>query len=541
MRKVAPREALGLFAGLVPVCAGVVLFALGFGSTLKGMGQPIGPYDEGLLLTNANLILFGQAPYRDFYSNYPPGVFLAIAGLWKLFGVSVAAERALGFAAHLVLALGAARLAARLNGKTFSTLTAGIVLIWLAWLGTVAFAWLIALALAVVACALLLRASEKGSRTAWLAAGLALGAVGCFRHDLLVYFVMGLLGLTVVWEVGVRRLKLARSELHIAGWLALGASVPLLLVWVPTLARAGFWQVFEDLYRTQVRDVLPARVLPMPPLLPLTAAAPLPFRLPAFLAQNFEGAVAVTLAGPVCALLLLALAPRLGFRSRLGPAILFALSVAVVPQMIGRTDAYHALYSVTPGLILVCAFAEGVLARGRDLWRVPVVVVALGGLLLFPVREHLKMGEAGPAQPWQQAFPRYGGLVESELARAEALAFVAANTVPGDPIFVGLTDHRRVFVDEMDLYFLTDRPGATRIMQFDPNVVNREDVQRRMAAEIEAKGTKVAILSTRFTNFFEPNESGKIGSSYLDEYLRAHFEVTKVAGPYQLMLRRREP
>lgn len=49
---------------------------------------------------------------------------------------------------------------------------------------------------------------------------------------------------------------------------------------------------------------------------------------------------------------------------------------------------------------------------------------------------------------------------------------------------MGLSDHRRIYVGEMDLYYLADRPGATRVMQFDPNMVNREDVQRQMAAEI---------------------------------------------------------
>ncbi|MEQ1855168.1 MAG: hypothetical protein ABL963_01795, partial [Longimicrobiales bacterium] len=111
---------------------------------------------------------------------------------------------------------------------------------------------------------------------------------------------------------------------------------------------------------------------------------------------------------------------------------------------------------------------------------------------------------------------------------------------PGEPIFVGVADHSRIFVSEMDLYFFAERPGATRIMQFDPNMVNREDVQREMVAELEAGQTRVAILSSRYPVMDEPNESARAGSSFLDDYLRADFVVVERAGPYQL-LRRRDP
>jgi hypothetical protein len=143
-----------------------------------------------------------------------------------------------------------------------------------------------------------------------------------------------------------------------------------------------------------------------------------------------------------------------------------------------------------------------------------------------------------PPQSWQAGFPRYGGLQEADVARLEVLTFVAANTQPGEPIYVGLADHRRVFVSELDLYFLADRPGATRVTQFDPGLVNREDIQRQMAAELEARGTRVAILSDRFESVHEPNLSDQPGSGLLNDYFAANFTVVRRAGAYQLLLRR---
>ncbi|MBM4183095.1 MAG: hypothetical protein FJ207_02590 [Gemmatimonadetes bacterium] len=515
---------------------GCILLALGLWSTLRGLGRPPGPYDEGILLSGAHLISIGQVPYRDFYSNYPPGAFLAIAGLWKVFGVSVGVERALGVAAHLAIALGSGWVAALMRGTRFSAPTAGVVLIWLAWLGTPAYAWLLALGCGVLACGLALRASERGTRGAWIVAGVALGTVGCFRHDLFVYLVAGLFALALLWAVVVRRLTFTRAERTSVGWLTLGAALPLALVWLPTLALAGVRPVVDDLYLTQVRRVMPARVLPMPELTPLVSLPPLPFPVPAFIGRGYEGAVALTLTAPVLALLALGLAPRLGWRGRLGPALLIALGAAVVPQMVGRSDPYHSFLTAAPGLLILCAVVESLARAGG--WPRAVAVAAWFGVMGIPIGKQLDIPAAQPSSEWQRAYPRYGKIPEPEGSRERVLAFIEDRTAPGEPIYVGQADHSRIFVSEMDLYYLSGRPGGTRIMQFDPNVVNRADVQRQMATELDATRTRVAVLSSRFSDMVEPNESAVAGSTFLDEYFRTEFEVAERAGPYQLLVRR---
>jgi len=523
-------------AGVLPSAVGWVLVALGLWSTLRGLGRPLGPYDEGILLTDAYLVSLGQIPYRDFYSNYPPGAFLAIAALWKVFGVSVGVERALGVLAHLAIALGAGWVAGQMRGARFSAATAGVVLVWLAWLATPAYAWLLALACAVLACGFALHASQQGSRAAWIASGVLLGAAGCLRHDLFVYFVGALVTLAAVRAALTRRLALDDAERSATRWLTLGAAVPLAVVWIPTFVLAGIGPVVDDLYLTQVRHVMPARVLPMPELTPLVSMPPLPFPMPAFIARGYEGAVALTLIGPVFALAALAWHRRLGLRGPLAPTLLLALAVAVIPQMVGRSDPYHSFLTVAPALLLLCAIIES-LGRGSGLGRAVLVAGAIG-VLGIPVTRQLEIPAPGEPAAWQRGYPRYGSVPEPEAAREAVLAFVAEHTAPGDPIYVGLQDHSRVFVNEMDIYYLTERTGATRIMQFDPNVVNREDVQRTMAAEIESARPEVAILSTRYSDRVEPNESRNPGSSFLDEHLRSSYEIAERAGPYLLLLRR---
>ena len=93
----------------------------------------------------------------------------------------------------------------------------------------------------------------------------------------------------------------------------------------------------------------------------------------------------------------------------------------------------------------------------------------------------------------------------------------------------------------MDLYFSTDRVGATRYMQFDPNVVNRADVQEQMIVELERTRPKVAILSRAPQRRDEPNESQREGAQLLDAYFASHYNQRRTAGHFVLAVRKPDP
>src|SRR4030095_2278960 len=91
-----------------------------------GLYAPLSAYDEGILLTNTMLVMMGQVPYRDFYSNYPPGIYLTLAAIFKIFGATARVARVLGLTLRLALVALAARLGGRIVGRRFSLLVAGI-------------------------------------------------------------------------------------------------------------------------------------------------------------------------------------------------------------------------------------------------------------------------------------------------------------------------------------------------------------------------------------------------------------------------------
>ncbi|HKO93597.1 MAG TPA: hypothetical protein VJU61_20730 [Polyangiaceae bacterium] len=503
--------------------------------------RQIGAYDEGVLLTDAHLVLWGKLPYLDFYTNYPPGIFLLLAGAFKLLGVSVGVERALGLALHLAVGAAAGKLAGRLLGQRFSWISAALVLTWIEPVGMIAYTWFAGLALALLACDLWGWARERQRPAAYAVAGATLGLLSWFRHDLFIYFTLALGALGCVW-IGLALRRGDRAPLGQALWTAAGALGMACLMWVPVFALAGFRQVAADLYFDQVRYTMPARVLPLPSLFERAHVDWSPVPLPAFLREPFESAVFLTFAAPVFALAALLLPRAAGLKPRGEVFWLAALSLAVWPQMLGRTDFWHAIFTVAPAVIWIWVWFRGGPARA---WTWKAWPWAAAGLLLLYVPRQFNLPDTlwpPPYRPGPQPEPashlsRAGNTFVDD-TRQQVLAFVKENTEAGAPIYVGLSDHQWTHSNDMDLYFLTDRVGATRYMQFDPNLTNREDVQERMIADLERTRPQVAILSTAPQRRDEPNESQNAGATLLDDYFFSHYDQERSAGHFVLALRK---
>ncbi len=496
---------------------GLTLFVLALDATLQPLGRPVDAFDEGNVLTNAKLLGWQFVPYRDFYAPYPPGIFVTLATLWKLCGVSVCAERCLGFGVHLLIALGAGRAAARLAGRRFSVLTAALVLAFLIRERLTLYAWLAALGVVFVFCELATRSLASPSARRAAAAGVALALVSFYRHDLFVYFAATLALGVAVGAFATRSPPPLRWR-----WLVGAAAAALVVLWLPVVARAGVRQVVDDLCFDQVRWVLPARHLPFPPLFVVRHHA-----LSMLLGQPLQCALVLTLLGP---LLALPWVRRGGQQWRWDALPLLAATLAVIPQSLGRPDLWHVLGTVPPSLAAMGALIERMAAAPRGwLWRAPLVTLLLA-CLVWPVAA--VVGHLRPVPPLADP------AVSPE--RQQLVKFVQKHTAPREPIYNGYRQHQRLCANEVDLYYFCDRPGATRYMLFEPNIITRADVQQHMIEEIEQKHVRLAILLTEGDDYFEPNESSRGGGSdVLDQYLRKTFTPVARFGRYEVCWRKR--
>ncbi len=489
-----------------------------FAALVLRLHAPIGSYDEGILLADAGFVHDGALPHRDFYTNYPPGIFFAIAGLWKAFGISILVERVLGLALHLAAALIAGKLAGRLRSERFSFFAASAVLFWAAGAGLAPRAWLAAMVAALAFAWFLWSALESSRLAPWFRAGVALGCVGGLRHDL-----FGYIGIVAALIAGARWAT-TRSEprgpwIRRVASLSAGAATVLALVYVPVLATAGTDRVVRDLFVEQSR-VLAARTLPL---------------FTKWGLRGYQWMFALEAAVPLAAGFVLV---RRGWSN--GVAVVGGLALAVLPAAAGRSDAVHVIGCSTPALVLASACGLSRLesaSSSRVRW---AIATAMVGTLVVPA-PHLLSFRAPRGEAVAERHSRYGGVmetVERRRAREEVLDYVRDHSRPDEAIFVGTRTHDVVFVNEVELYFLAERRGATRWMQFDPNLTNRLDVQQEIAADLDrARAPLVVLCDCCYRD--EGSGNGNPGAHWLDEYLALKYAPALETGPY-LVLRRIE-
>jgi hypothetical protein len=190
---------------------------------------------------------------------------------------------------------------------------------------------------------------------------------------------------------------------------------------------------------------------------------------------------------------------------------------------------------VAPGIALSYAVFEA--AGRRFASRAACLGIAVAGSLLLanPVVARIWPVPAVLFPRAQAALvvPRLGPISELgpdlAAARQRVIQFVEDSSPPEEAVFFGNFSHDRVDVNEAGFYFLVDRRPGTRYVHFDPNIVDRPDIQRQMITQLEQKKVRVVVLSSRVTG-------PRLGASLLDQYFAQHFPEQAHVGPYSLRL-----
>ena len=130
----------------------------------------------------------GAVLHRDFYANYGPAQFYILAGLFKLFGVSVLMERVWDTIVRAMIVAVAFLIVQRAMSRQEGFLAAGLVLIWMCFLGYYAYPVFPALLFALLSALCLLPLFEdRRSRPLLFSSGLCIGVSVLFRYDVGFY------------------------------------------------------------------------------------------------------------------------------------------------------------------------------------------------------------------------------------------------------------------------------------------------------------------------------------------------------------------
>jgi hypothetical protein len=226
--------------------------------------------------------------------------------------------------------------------------------------------------------------------------------------------------------------------------------------------------------------------------------------------------------------------------------LLVAVCAAVIPQLTGRTDLVHALYTVGPGLIAWGALIELVASRIGVGALAPVAVLAGASLLINPIATALWPFPGSVRSPADAAamidLPHTRGIAEPRTNwtadRRVLIALISRLTDPSDAVYFGTETHERVMVNETDLYFLARRLPGTRYSQFDPNIVTRRDVQEEMIRQLEQRNVSLVVLSPCCLWDEGPQQKILPGAGLLDEYIASHYAEIEKVGQYSVKVRR---
>jgi hypothetical protein len=541
------------------------VFGIAFVFLLATMNRTVNAYDEGVILFGSVRVMSGDVPYRDFYANYGPGQFYALAALFKAFGPSVLVGRIWDLLIRALSVLVVYLMFVRAGARRMAPVAALLSLLWLAALlhgyNYPIFPCLLFTFLSIY-CAMPAYCGRRGPLSL-VQSGALIGIVALFRPDSGVMAAMahvatlGLLCLKEGTGAHARRATFVRSTAALVAGMLL-VSVP---AWSLLLFAVPFQEVLRDLALIPAKTYWRMRSLPFPSLLGLlddlvhlrlgliTARA---VYLP--LVAVFVGSV-VTLGRrasgapkPGAVLEATSLEATSLYRCRRGVIlVLTCLSFVFFFKGFVRGSVLHMAPALVPALLIACMSWLG--ASGSRLVRVLalllttcVVIVSAGPFrqtvrLLIgniawyaEIRRNEIAGQATPpdapchASDGLERLGCFRILSRSEQDQIKAIRYVQARTVEDERIFVGTTRHDKIFVNNVLFYFVSKRLSATQWHHFDPGVQTTAAIQAEMIAELEAHKPRVVVLDSQWDAINEPNESRlSSGVTLLDDYIRTRY------------------
>ena len=494
----AVRHAGG--AGAVALQVALFLIAAGLAASTLRWG--ISPHDEGLMLAWGRRVADGQWPYRDFWSNYPPGQTLVTAALIKLFGPSLVVWRIV----RVLVGAAASILAFRLVRRDAGTrLGLGA---WAAVAG--AMAWPLTPGPNALAITLAL-AAVLAARRHPAAAGALAGAAFLMR-----------------FEVGVAA---ALAAMLVSGTRPAARRVALVAVAVAVVCLLPFAiAAGGDMADQTIGFIGIAGQQRLPFPLDPTGIGLDPNKL-------------LELWFPL--ILVVGSVLWLGWALLRRPAApgwaMAPLIAAGVAYLLARTDEFH-LVPLSAALAVGLALAAGAERdRGRRApWLRAALLVALALIAVHGWERQLGVLRHPPARA---AVP--GGVgdgVTTDPAQAAALRAliprVRALTPGGEPVLVAPPRYDRVRVGDPLLNVLLDRPNPTRYDVMQPGVVTTAKVQREMVGDLARTDVVVRWLGAPARQV-EPNASGRSsGVHLLDDAIARRFRPLSRYGDWVVLVRR---
>ena len=520
-------------------------------------GIPVAEFDESLPLVGGMLVHRGLTPLRDFYSVYPPLGLYVNAFAFGLLGRTVVATRIVSAILYLLVLILAARYF-RLRFSDSPRVAAATLLLAVAIGNAASLAvWQgFAFALAGLLVYLGPRDCERGRLTA-AAAGALAGLSLLYRLN------FGLYVAAAVWiDLGLRRKTREMAAFAapvvacVAGFFLLvyGAGAPAILTRLVAAA----------LHAIGVRFIVFGISLHLVGALMLPAVW---FCARMWNSRRAPAAAAIALAIPVLALACHAHAwiPHLVVLTELAAVIflqrwarplehaefvLLLFYCCTLNYFLSRADWFH--WAVIP--IAAAVLLPSMTPKGGAAW-VYLAAAVCAAAELAPIQPQLYQARTGteiladaasstgrsdtdavidadpPALEWAELYP--------DPDERQAVRYLRLRTAGDDAIFEGAADHSRIYINDVRIYWLADRPAGVHTFQLETGMATEAGAQAEMIEDFHRNHVRWMILDLQ-PRPGDPTFARRAyqGSTLLDDYIRAHFHAAATFGRYQVLTAR---
>lgn len=521
-----------------------VVLLLGFAYLFLGIFQKLDYLDEGVSVEAAVRVARGEVPYRDFWAYYAPGQSYTLAGVFRVFGFSILTERIWDTLVRWAICLLTLLVGRELGLRRAAYCPFLIALVFLGFYGVYGSAGTQAGFWNLLAILLFLHSLSKNRLRFAFLSGLATGVAAVYRHDSAVYTFLSIVGALLLvslqdyalagqnWAKAVERLK----TLFVFIAAICVVVIPVALYFLHAVPLADLRTDFVEFPRIQFRF----RAVPLPPIVPSLSYlldgllllnswfvfyAPLAVFLISWigLAQSFRNAARDPEAS----------------RRRFGRVLFTLMGSLLLIPVLARADWMHCYMLVGPASFVIPMLLRDWPVERRRAWS--KVLVTLG--LLVPavpvvviptVRWHMHLSDYAPWHARTSSLPR-ARYFRVDPDTEEAVQFIRQNVPRDQAIFVGNSQHHRVFSNEPLFYFLAERRAGTRFYDFVPGVITTTAVQQEVIHDLERNHVNYLVLVSGHDQSRDRKEvPPDSGVTLLDDFIRSAFRPVQTFGHYSV-------
>jgi hypothetical protein len=511
-----------------------------------GMTRRPGMYDEGIMLTGAMRVAAGQIPHRDFYFIYGPAEPYILAGLFRIFGPSLLAERLFDLLIKGLVVASVYAIVRSYCRRPIAIFVSALSLFWIFGVSEFGLATTPVSLLDLVSSALVLPIFSRSLPTRrMLAAGAVAGLALLFRYDTGI-------ALLAIHLLVISTAVFLKSKNTATGLRSFASAVwPYLLGFALLTVPAAIYYFSVASAAPLLHDILlyPSKYYRRDRSLPFPRTRRL---------ENLGIYLPIIIAGFSLYALVKVRFGRSGdgvhgvrevpqARQWQGYLLMFGLLLSVMYlKGLVRVSLIQIYLAIIPSLLLIAVLFE---RRSHFSRPVQVSISCLMWLSLVAAMwssiqeieaQHAEHVSAETKKSWctltNPLTEGYCFLPEED--RIHAIEFIASHTQPGQPLYSGLKHHDRVYANDNLIYFATQRLPVTRWSHFDPDLQNHDDIQRQMIQEMQRNPPPIILLDSEFDLMREPNGSARSsGVKLLDTYIEDHYQPSETFGAMSIWQR----